>query len=154
MEAFGSRGFTRKSKSTTVPQLSQASFGGEYCVKSADGGQRAASCFPLAPHPCDVVADFIVACVVAHGRCLSVVRTIIGHAVPGSINVRFTPKADMCVAAKDGRFGPKADITQCDRYESRPRRSPIAVPRDYSMHILIYRIRLESQIAMESTHNG
>jgi hypothetical protein len=29
-----------------------------------------------------------------------------------------------------------------------------AVPRDYSMHILIYRIRLESQIAMESTHNG
>ena len=64
------------------------------------------------------------------------------------------PKADMCFALAYFCFGPKADIMQCDRYENRPRRSPIAVPRDYSMHILIYRIRLESQIAMESTHNG
>jgi hypothetical protein len=27
-------------------------------------------------------------------------------------NVRFTPKADMCGAAKDVRFGPIADISR------------------------------------------
>jgi hypothetical protein len=40
--------------------------GAARCVKAADGGQRVPLRFPLALHPRDVVADFVVACVIAH----------------------------------------------------------------------------------------
>src|SRR5262245_52018710 len=49
--------------------------------------------FPLASHPRDVVADFIVACVVAHAPSSFSQRPIIGHAILGSIDVCFTPES-------------------------------------------------------------
>src|SRR5689334_8038827 len=61
IDASGSRGLTRKSKSTTVPQRGcnlrpepNIAFGGKRSVEAADRCQRPALRFPLASHPSDV----------------------------------------------------------------------------------------------------
>src|SRR5262245_23375294 len=43
-----------------------SSLGGKPCIEAAHSSQRISLRFPFAPHPRNVVADFIVACVVAH----------------------------------------------------------------------------------------
>jgi hypothetical protein len=74
IEPSGSRGLTRKSRSTTVPQL----------VKAPHSRQRSALRLPLLSHPRDVVADFVVACVVAHcSERYHVLRTVGDDLVEG-----------------------------------------------------------------------
>ena len=60
----------------------------------------------------DVVADFIVACVVAHASWSRSQRPIIGHAVWDQSMSALHPKADMCAATRDVCFGPIADMAK------------------------------------------
>src|SRR5262249_39640195 len=57
------------------------------CVETAHSRQRPTLRFPLAPHPRDVVANFVVASVVAHAVKLPPITTVAGVPITTTIGV-------------------------------------------------------------------
>ena len=53
-------------------------FGRQLGIETTDGSKSVPLLFPIATHPRDVVANFIVACVVAHADKLPPITTIAG----------------------------------------------------------------------------